>query len=198
MADNSNITEPLKQSAKTWMFLILGLSLLGALAGITTAFLSEAPKGNVLIVSFFVVGLVQILAGFRLLPMVGAKRIIFLGVVYVVFALLYGNIGDARFTTLMRVFHIPLLTVFVVVLSAFRLGIALSYKRRNAEQWVGMLVVALLSMVNGVVLVIWIESLAITRIVSSMELVFTGIMALLIASNVLHRKHYRAVEDFDD
>lgn len=198
MADNPNITESLKQSAKTWMFLILGLSLLGGLAGIASAFMSETPTGNILIVSFFVVGLVQIFAGFRLLHMVGAKRLIMLGVVYVVIALLYGNIGDARFTTLMRLFHVPLLTVFVVVLSAFRLGIAFSYKRRDAEQWVGMLVVALLSMMNGVVLVIWIESLVVTRIVSSMELVFAGMMAFLIAGNVLPRKHYGDVEDFDD
>ena len=185
---NPEASEPLQSSVRTWFLAVAALFLLSGAAGIVTAIITDAPKDPLMLITYFTAGLLQVVMALRFRQIIGSSQLIAIGVIYMLIAVLYWHMGDVKYVTMIRLFHITFALSFFTIVFAIRFHLAVIYRDYGSKIWAGILVTALITLANGVILVFWILDLGISRLVVSFELLANGLMLMLMSRQVILRK----------
>ena len=185
---NPGTSHTVQSSVRAWFLAVAAVFLLSGAAGIVTAIISDAPKDPVMLIAYFVAGLLQVVMALRFRQIIGSSQLMVIGLIYVLIAVLYWHMGDVKYATMIRLFHITFALSFFVIIFAIRFHLALIYRDYGAKIWAGLLVTGLITLTNGVILVFWILDLGITRLVVSFELLVNGLMLMLMSRQVILKK----------
>lgn len=181
-------SETLQSSVRTWFLAVAALFMLSGATGIVTAIISDAPKDPLMLIAYFIAGLLQLVMALRFRQIIGSSQLVAIGLVYILVAVLYWHMGDVKYVTMIRLFHITFMLSFFTIVFAIRFHLAVIYRDYGSKIWTGILVTGLITLANGVILVFWILDLAITRFVVSFELLVNGLMLMLMSRQVILKK----------
>jgi hypothetical protein len=185
---NPESSEIVTSSVRAWFLAVAALFLLSGAAGIVTAIISDAPKDPLMLIAYFIAGLLQLVMALRFRQIIGSSQLVAIGLVYILIAVLYWHMGDVKYVTMIRLFHITFVLSFFTIVFAIRFHLAVIYRDYGSKIWAGILVTALITLANGVILVFWILDLGISRLVVSFELLANGLMLMLMSRQVILRK----------
>ena len=185
---NPESSEIVPSSVRAWFLAVAALFLLSGAAGIVTAITSDAPKDPPMLIAYFIAGLLQLVMALRFRQIIGSSQLVAIGLVYILIAVLYWHMGDVKYVTMIRLFHITFVLSFFTIVFAIRFHLAVIYRDYGSKIWAGILVTALITLANGVILVFWILDLGISRLVVSFELLANGLMLMLMSRQVILRK----------
>jgi len=166
------------KAAIVWLWvLVIIMSLLGA-TGLVSVMLHESPKDLLMIYAFLIAGIAQLLAAVSLRKLSCSVPLALIGITYMVMAIIYWNMGEARYLVVMRIFHAAVVLAFFIALSALRFYISNIY--RDSRQRIGITGSAVFTLLLGGVLVVGILDLSVVRVVTSLELISNAVMIFFV------------------
>ncbi|MCW8964064.1 MAG: hypothetical protein OQL16_09720 [Gammaproteobacteria bacterium] len=151
--------------------------LLGA-TGLVSAVLYETPKDLLIIYAFLIAGVAQLLVAVPLRKLPCSIPLALIAITYLIMAIIYWNMGEARYLIVMRIFHAAVVMAFFIALSALRFYISKIY--RDSYKRTGITGSAIFTLLLGGVLVVGILDLSVVRVATSLELISHAVMLFFI------------------